>query len=161
LHVGVYVVAGPVALFEVETAEGCSPFNTVFTNLSDTNKAVENYWNFDTRFNTIIHQSSLTNPFTRAFPENLTDTIQQYTVRLTVKGAFGMCPNSKEKIIKIKPNIKAGFTAANTEGCSPLLVHFNDTSIGYLDTLNSYWDFSVYQQTYQPITEYTFTITSE
>ena len=120
LHVGVYVVAGPVAQFDVATVEGCSPFNALFTNLSDTVKAVENYWNFDTRFNTIVHQSSLTNPFERVFPENFTDSIQEYKVRLTVKGAFGMCPNSKEKIIKVKPSINAGFTANNTMGCSPL-----------------------------------------
>ncbi|HEX2394190.1 MAG TPA: hypothetical protein VHI78_02530, partial [Bacteroidales bacterium] len=156
LHVGVYVIPGPVALFEVETVEGCSPFNAVFENLSDTNKAIQNYWNFDTRYNITVPQSSLTNPFTYTFPENLTDTIQKYTVRLTVKGDFNMCPNSKEKIIRIKPSIKAGFTADNTEGCSPLPVHFNDTSTGYLDTLNSYWDYGVYQQTYQKSPDYTF-----
>ena len=156
LHVGVYVVAGPVALFEVQTVEGCSPFNALFTNQSDTTKAVQNYWNFDTRYNNIVHQSSLTNPFTRAFPENHTDTIQEYTVRLTVKGEFGMCPNSREKVIKVKPNISAGFLADNNVGCSPLPIHFNDTSVGYIDTLNSYWDFTTYQQTYAPSTDYTF-----
>ena len=36
------------------------------------------------------------------------------------------------------------------------LANFNDTSIGYLDTLNTYWDFSIYQQTYTPSTNYTF-----
>ena len=156
LHVGVYVVAGPVALFDVATAEGCSPFNAIFTNLSDTTKAVQNYWNFDTRYNTVVHQSSLTNPFTWTYPMNFTDSIQEYTVRLTVKGEFGMCPNTREKIIRVKPNIDAGFTADNNVGCSPLPIHFNDTSVGVIDTLNSYWDFSTYQQTYRPTTDYTF-----
>ncbi len=156
LHVGVYVVPGPVAQFEVETVEGCSPFNAVFTNLTDTIKAVQNYWNFDTRYNVTVPQSSLTNPFTRAFPENFTDTIQEYTVRLTTKGEFNMCPNSKEKVIKIKPNIKAAFTADNSIGCAPLPVHFSDQSIGYIDTLNSYWDFGVYQQTYRAETDFEF-----
>ncbi len=156
LHVGVYVVPGPVALFDVETVEGCSPFNAVFTNQSDTTKAVQNYWNFDTRYNTIVHQSSLTNPFTWSFPRNYTDSIQEYTVRLTVKGEFGMCPNTREKIIKVKPNIDAGFTADDNIGCNPLPVHFNDTSVGVIDTLNSYWDFVTYQQTYTPAVSYTF-----
>jgi PKD repeat protein len=156
LHIGIYVIAGPIAQFEVETVEGCSPFNAVFTNLSDTNKAVQNYWNFDTRYSTTVPQSSLSNPFTRTFPENLTDTIQKYTVRLTVKGAYNMCPNSKEKVIKVLPTIKAGFMADNNIGCSPLPVHFNDTSIGYLDTLNTYWDFGPYQHTYLPSLDYTF-----
>lgn len=156
LHVGVYVIPGPVALFEVETIEGCSPFTAVFTNLSDPNKAVQNYWNFDTRYSTTVPQSSLTNPFTYTFPENFTDSIQQYTVRLTVKGDFNMCPNSREKIIRIKPGIKAGITADNALGCPPLPVHFSDTSIGYIDTLNSYWDFGNYQQGYEKNPDYVF-----
>lgn len=156
LIMNIYVVAGPVAMFEVQDATGCSPFHPVFTNQSDTNLAVENYWNFDTRYNTIVHQSSLTNPFTWEYPENLTDSIQQYTVRLTVKGEFGMCPNQREKIIKVKPSVKAGFTNDQVIGCNPLLVHFNDTSQGFIDTLNSYWDFINYQQTYEPNPSFTF-----
>ncbi|HLO57918.1 MAG TPA: PKD domain-containing protein [Bacteroidales bacterium] len=156
LHVGVYVIPGPVAMFEVETVEGCSPFKATITNLSDTNKAVQNYWNFDTRYSATVKQSTLTNPFTYTFPENLTDSIQRYTIRLTVKGDFNMCPNSEEKIIKIKPSLKAGYTIDTNLGCSPLEVHFNDTSIGYIDTLNTYWDFGTYQQTYRPNTHYLF-----
>ena len=156
LIINLYVVAGPVALFEVESAEGCSPFRTVFTNQSDTVKAAQNYWNFDTRYTTVVHQSSLTNPFSWEFPENYTDTVQKYTVRLTVKGDFGMCPNTREKVITVKPNIKAGFTADNNLGCSPLPVHFADTSQGVIDTLNSYWDFVTYHQTYKPSTSFTF-----
>jgi len=156
LIINLYVVAGPVALFDVESAEGCSPFRAVFTNKSDTTKAEQNYWNFDTRYNNIVHQSSLTNPFLYAFPENHTDSIQEYTVRLTVKGQFGMCPNTREKKIKIKPNVIAGFTGNIDIGCSPLEVKFTDTTIGYLDTLNSYWDFGVYQQTYEPAPVFEF-----
>jgi PKD repeat protein len=156
LTINLYVVDGPVALFDVETAEGCSPFKALFTNKSDTVRAVENYWNFDTRYNHIVHQSSLTNPFTWDFPENITDSVQQYTVRLTVKGEFGMCPNTREKIIKVKPNIHAGFIADKNVGCTPLPVHFSDTSLGVIDTLNSYWDFVTYQQTYTPDLSFTF-----
>jgi len=144
----IYVVPGPVALFEVESAIGCSPFTAKFTNLSDTTRAVENYWNFDTRYNTVVHQSTLSNPFDWSFPENLTDTVQEYTVRLTVKGAFGMCANTEEKIIRVKPNVQAGFTADVDIGCNPLPVHFADTSKGVIDSLSTYWDFGNYQHTY-------------
>ncbi|MBN2482073.1 MAG: gliding motility-associated C-terminal domain-containing protein [Bacteroidales bacterium] len=156
LIMNIYVVAGPVAMFEVENATGCSPFTATFTNMSDTIRAVQNYWNFDTRYNTIVHQSSLSNPFEWKFPENLTDSIQEYTVRLTVKGEFGMCPNQREKVIKVKPTVKAGFIADQNIGCNPLPVHFSDTSLGVIDTLNSYWDFVNYQQTYEPNPSFTF-----
>lgn len=156
LYVGVYVIEGPKALFEVNTVVGCSPLNITFTNLSDTAKAAENYWNFDTRFNTTVNQSSLTNPFPFPYPPNYTDTIQKYTVRLTVKGDYHMCPDQSEQTISVLPSINAGFTADTNMGCSPLLVHFNDTSVGYIDTLNSYWDFGTYQERYKPATSFTF-----
>lgn len=152
----ILAMVGPVAQFNIEDNESCSPFAPTFHNLTDMTKAKTLEWNFDTRYNTWVNNNTLTNPFKWPYAENLSDTVQEYTIQLLAKGLSGNCPSISQKKVRILPNVKAGFESDKSVGCSPLPVHFNDTTIGYVDTLNSYWDFGPYQHTYEPDLDYTF-----
>jgi gliding motility-associated-like protein len=152
----ILAMVGPVAQFNIENNESCSPFAPTFTNHTDMTKAKSLEWNFNYPSGGWVNNTTLTNPFKRPYPENLSDTIQEYTIQLLAKGLSGNCPSISQKTIRILPNVKAGFMSDNNMGCSPLPVHFSDTSIGYLDTLNTYWDFGPYQHTYKPSIDYIF-----
>ena len=148
----------PVANFDISNPVGCSPYNPEFTNRTDFSLAESMLWDFDyVHKNTdTINQVLLTNPFHHLFPENITDTPQYYTVKLYAWAPFGECPSERVNTITILPNVKAGFLADTNIGCNPLTVEFNDTSIGFIDTLNSFWDFDTYLQTYIPNPVHTF-----
>jgi PKD repeat protein len=152
----VYALAGPIALFNIQEKQGCSPFSPVFTNQTDPVRAETMEWNFDTRYNDWVDDATLSNPFTWPYPENNTDTVQEYTIKLLAKGIFGECPSSISKTIKVLPNVKAGFLADTVSGCHPLRVRFTDTTFGSLDTVKTYWDFVTNQMTYDSIISYTF-----
>ncbi len=152
----ILAMVGPTAQFNIEDNESCSPFAPTFHNLTDMTHAKSLEWNFDTRYNTWVNNTTLTNPFKWPYAENLSDTVQEYTIQLLAKGLSGNCPSITQKKVRILPNVKAGFESDKFIGCSPLTVQFNDTTIGYVDTLNSYWDFGPYQSTYEPSLEYTF-----
>jgi PKD repeat protein len=152
----VLAMVGPVAQFDIEENVACSPFAPVFTNHTDMTKAKSLQWNFDTRYNVWINNNTLTNPFNWPYPENLTDSVQEYTIQLLAKGLAGNCPSIQQKKVRVLPNVKAGFTGDGNLGCNPLTVTFTDTSFGTVDTLNSYWDFVTYQQIYTHNPTYTF-----
>ena len=156
VNLNIYALYGPVALFNLQEKQGCSPFTPRFTNMTDPNRAETMVWNFDTRYNDWIDNSTLSNPFTRLYPENNTDSIQQYKIKLVAKGIFGECPDSITKTIKVLPNVRAGFLTDTLSGCHPLQVQFTDTSFGSLDTIKSYWDFATNQLTYDSIISFTF-----
>jgi gliding motility-associated-like protein len=152
----ILTMIGPVAQFDIENNESCSPFKPLFTNHTDMTRAKTLQWNFDTRYSTWVNNNTLTNPFKWPYPENLTDSVQEYTIQLLAKGLSGNCPSISQKKVRILPNVKAGFTSDKNIGCAPLPVHLSDTSLGYLDTLNTYWDLGPYQHTYQQDLDYTF-----
>jgi PKD repeat protein len=152
----VLAMVGPVAQFDIEQNIACSPFAPLFTNYTDMTKAKSLQWNFDTRYNIWVDNSTLSKPFNWPYPENLTDTAQEYTIHLLAKGLSGNCPSTQQKTVRVLPNVKAGFTGDVNLGCNPLTVNFSDTSIGTLDPSNSYWDFVNYQQTYIPNPSYSF-----
>ena len=156
LILNIYALSGPVALFNIQEKEGCSPFSPLFTNQTDPGRAETMEWNFDTRYNDWIDDATLTNPFTRPYPENNTDTVQEYRIKLLVKGIFGECPDSLSKTIKVLPNIKAGFFTDTVSGCHPLRIQFTDTTFGFMDTVKTYWDFVTNQMTYDSIISHTF-----
>ncbi len=150
------VLLGPVANFEISSPSGCSPFSPTFVNT--TTNASFMLWDFDFEHKNTdtISQSLLPNPFTHMFPENLTDTPQVYRVKLMAWAEYGRCPSERLKTITVLPNVRAGFIADTNMGCNPLVVNFTDTTRGFIDTANAYWDFVTYQQSYTPNTSYTF-----
>jgi len=156
VNLNIFALYGPVALFNIKEKQGCSPFAPIFTNVTDQSRAETMIWNFDTRHNNWVNQSTLTNPFTWLYPENNTDTIQQYKIKLVAKGIFGECPDSIAKTIKVLPNVRAGFFTDTVSGCHPLRIRFTDTTAGSLDTIKSYWDFATNQTTYDSIISFTF-----
>ncbi len=157
IYVQARVYIAPTANFDVSPSSGCSPFNPLFTNQTDFNLAARMVWNFNAdNFNDTISQSFLPNPFNHLYPENLTDTPQYYRVRLYAWAPFNECLSIREKTITVLPNVHAGFIADTNMGCNPLMVNFTDTTVGFIDTANTYWDFVTYQQTYTPNTSYTF-----
>ena len=150
IYVSPRVYLAPVANFSISNPVACSPANPLFTNQTDFGLAESMLWDFDydNKNTDTVNQVLLSNPFNHLFPENLTDTPQYYKVKLYAWAPFGECPSEREKTITILPNVIAGFIADTNIGCNPLTVQFSDTSIGYLDPLNSYWDFDTYLQTY-------------
>ncbi|MBN2213828.1 MAG: PKD domain-containing protein [Bacteroidales bacterium] len=152
IYVQARVINGPIADFTVSDPVGCSPYDPLFTNTTDFGLAERMLWNFNAiNFTDTISQSELPNPFNHGFPENHTDTLQHYRVRLTAWGPFGECPSFREKIITIKPGVDAQFSVDKSAGCSPLLINFNNTSSGHIATTGYYWDFGDQTQSFDSI----------
>ena len=157
IYVQATVLNAPVADFTVSNAVGCSPYEPLFTNTTNFSLAEKMLWNFNAvNYTDTISQSLLPNPFNHAFPENHTDTLQHYLVRLMAWGPFGECPSMREKVITIKPGVDAQFTADNTSGCSPLAVNFNNTSSGHIATTGYYWEFGDQTQSFDSIPSKTY-----
>ncbi|MBN1414744.1 MAG: PKD domain-containing protein [Bacteroidales bacterium] len=152
------VYIAPVANFSISNPIACSPYNPLITNQTDFALADNMLWDFDFEHKNTdtINQVLLPNPFHHLFPENITDTPQVFRIKLYAWAPFGECPSEREKTVTILPNVIAGFLADTNMGCNPLTVTFTDTTIGYLDTLNSYWDFDTYLQTYTSNPTHTF-----
>lgn len=158
LNIEVIVGEEYASNFSFSADVGCSPFTTDLTNLSDTNAPIQ-IWNIIPAVGSAyeLNQDTLPLTFPLTLPENFTDSIQTHTVRLIVKGPSNSCPTSKTKEIKVKPFIKANFGAFDTIGCQPLLVNFNDSSYGNLDTINGFlWDFGDNSQTFDRNTSHVY-----
>ncbi len=152
IYVQARVINAPIADFTISNAVGCSPYAPLFNNTTNFAFADKMLWNFNAiNYTDTISQSLLPNPFNHNFPENHTDTLQHYRVKLIAWGPFGECPSFREKIITIKPGVDAQFTADNTIGCSPLTVNFNNTSSGHISTTGYYWEFGDQTQSFDSI----------
>ncbi|MBN2611254.1 MAG: PKD domain-containing protein [Bacteroidales bacterium] len=151
------VINGPVADFTVSSNVGCSPFSPLFTNTTDFALADKMLWNFNAvDYSDTISQTFLTNPFNHTFPENLSDSLQVYRVRLTAWGPYGSCPTEREMVITVKPGVKSQFTVDDSIGCSPLTVNFNNQSTGHINSTGYYWDFGDQTQSFDSLPSKTY-----
>lgn len=153
------VIMGPVADFDISNPIGCSPYDPIFTNKTDTAYAKKMWWNFNAINNSdTLPQTMLPFPvFNHLFPENNSDTLQYYRVQLVAWADFGSCKSEREKIITIKPGAKADFSVAgDTSGCSPLKVNFVNNSIGHIDSSGYYWDFGDHTQSFEESPSHTY-----
>lgn len=157
LPLQVIVMFRPVADFDVNPQEGCSPVTATIRHHVDMSKVGKMLWYFDFPSGTpAASQDTLSNPFQWTFPVNNTDSVLAYKIRLYTWAPYNACPDHMEKTVLIKPGVKADFVASDSAGCHPLNVSFTNLSTGHLNNQSYYWEFGDNLQSYDSIPVHTF-----
>ena len=149
------VYIGPTSDFSISESEGCTPFTPTLTNLTNTGYAKKMIWVFYNPYEE-INQDTIPMTFPYTFPDNNTDTIKLYRVRLYSYANFNSCRSIRERWVKVKPKITSEFSASPLTGCHPLVSDFTDLSTGNLDSTSYYWDFGDYTQSFEQNPTHTF-----
>jgi PKD repeat protein len=145
----IHVFIGPTSDFTLSPTEGCSPFTSVLTNITNTAYAKEMIWVFENPYME-INQDTIPFSFPYSLPENNSDSIQTYRIQLiSWESDFHECPNTKVRYVKVKPEVKADFSANPFIGCHPLITTFSDSSSGHLDSTSYFWDFGDWTQSFE------------
>ncbi len=137
------------ALFTVDTAKGCSPFEVDIAHFSK--GATIFSWDFGDGSLPSSHSgNSLSHTYV-----NTTNQPVTYVLKLEVESPFG-CTDILERVITVYPEVEAVFSSVS-EGCHPLTVAFSNASVNahYFE-----WEFG--SEGYSAIANpaYTFTNTS-
>jgi PKD repeat protein len=141
LPLQVIVMYRPVADFDIDVQEACSPFTATITHKVDLSRVGRMEWYFDyPAMVPAANQDTLANPFQWTFPENNTDSVVPYRIRLYTWAPYNACPYEMEKTVLIKPGVVADFTISDSSGCHPLPVYFNNQSTGHLTNNSYHWD---------------------
>lgn len=119
----------PIANFQTNVDEGCTPLEISFMNTSIGRPNSFN-WDFDNG-----NTSNSKNPDEQVFIAEDNDTI--YTIVLEVSNECGSDSIAKS-ISVLKNSVTAFFSAPKTRGCAPLHLEFMNHSTG--ETINN-WDF--------------------
>ncbi len=123
----------PIVNFKVRDTSGCSPLNTLFTDLSSTSIGNITSWKWDFNDGGISILQNPTNNFTTAGNYNI-------TLKVTNNGG---CSNSLTKVayIKIYDPIRPNFSFSDPVKCkSPETISFSNTTVGP-GTLSYLWNF--------------------
>ena len=126
------VFSQPTASFSINYPNPvCNPAVISFTNTS-TGTGLTYAWNFGVSAGT---NSTLQNPSVTYL------TCGTFNVSLTVTDGNGQSASIMQAVtVHCSPT--ASFTVTQSSGCSPLLVHFNNTSTAGSGSITSYaWDF--------------------
>lgn len=118
------------AYFSATPVSGCAPIVVHFTD-SSVGNPTEWHWDLGNGVTSVLQNPSATyfNPGT-------------YTVKLWVKNATESDTIVKTQLITVFAPPSASFTASDTVGCFPLVVHFADQSSAGDGTIVSWnWDF--------------------
>lgn len=125
------VYPAPIAQFISSAISGCSPLTVQFDNLSFL--ADENLWIYGTGDSSTTaapnHEYIFVNPF---------QSPVSYTTVLEVISIDG-CESSYSQVVEVYPEVHADFEM-DAEGCAPLLVDFNNNSIGASSYIWSFGD---------------------
>ncbi len=126
------IVVNPrvVSLFDVSTDRGCNPLPVAFTNNSTGNATY--LWNFGDGNTTIDDSPSW------IFSHPSRENFQDFNVSLLATNAHG-CRSVSTRNIRVYPLVESLFTLQNVEGCTPLLVDFNNATVSSAYTYE--WDF--------------------
>ena len=138
------------ARFTVNISQGCAPVKVKVTNSSY--GATEKYTRWEWGDGTYTY-GTFTPPVHTY--RNTTDSAIDYNIHLVVRNDY--CVDSWDRIVRVYPEINAGFTQDTTVGCHPLTVNFTDTSSGNLDPNRYIWDFGDLSQSYDVNPTHTFT----
>ncbi len=145
----------PQAVFSVTPQEVCSPDSILIQNLSDVSNTSRQLWTFEPTTDTLIQVSD---SFYYAFPPNVSDTLQKYSVVLHAYSPGDYCKNSSSpQEIIVKPEINTGFTASIDQGCSPLTINFEDTTLTAHDSIGLRWNFDNGSQSFDSMPSIEFT----
>jgi gliding motility-associated-like protein len=127
----VQVFPRPIAQFTAFPSTGCSPMDVTLNNTSIL--AANSQWIYGTGDTSIVNMPSHT--FTYVNDGNSPDA---YNLRLIVTSAEG-CVSSFTQPINVYPEVHTQFSM-NEEGCSPLLVQFENMTTGANSHLWSFGD---------------------
>ena len=120
-----------VSQFDVDKLAGCNPLTVSFTNGSS---GLASYiWDFGDG-----GASAETNPASRSFSHVYKDQSQVFKVKLTATNKFG-CNSKDSTEITVYPLVKTDFQWNKFEGCTPLTVDLNNSSVSPLYKYR--WDF--------------------
>ena len=118
--------------FTIDTINACANYTAVIRNQS---AGVDSFRLFfgDGTDTSMLTFSTITHVYTN------NDTIPKtFTVLLAGKNEEG-CTDTVTRILHIRPQVQAAFSADRYSGCDSLLVQFTNQSTGY--KLSYYWDF--------------------
>ncbi len=127
------VKANPDVDFVLSASAGCAPYFTPeITNL--TTGGFEFYWDFGTGEvqDTMVNDSQFSYNFSNTTARQVSKTIS-----LTALSNNG-CLSSADRTVSVYPAMTASFTASDTEGCDPLNINFESTSV---DASSNRWLF--------------------
>ncbi len=142
----VTVFPSPLADFEMDQDQGCSPLQVNFTQTSS--GAVSYQWNFGDGA-----QSDDPDP-QHSYVVTDGEQSQVFYSHLQVTNAFG-CTDDTQQNIEVHPSVAVQFEADKTEGCSPVTVSFTNNSEGTGVTYS--WDYGDGQQSDIQDSEHTHT----
>lgn len=119
------------ASFTQNTTEGCGPLPVNFVNTSDLTAGATFSWDFGNGTS-----STQANPGTVTYQAEATGKDTTYVVTLTATTSCGSNSVTSTVLVKAKP--VAIFSPSRTDGCSPMLVNFTNTSPGGAGTTYFY-----------------------
>jgi PKD repeat protein len=123
-------VENPVADFTPDITNDCTPLVVTFTN-NDIKAGTQYEWNWGDGSPLEISNSPTVS---HTFINNSTVSDISYNVMLTAQRTNGtvVCTNTTTEFVTIKAGVNLVVNTATTEGCSPLLVTFENNSTGVL-----------------------------
>jgi len=119
--------------FTFSNATVCTPFDLTLNNSSI--GGVSYHWDFGDNSDTTVNN---TDPVIHRFSNPSPTDPVVYLITLTVTNAAG-CTSVQTKEITVLSSVQADFTATSVEGCHPVSVTFDNTSIG---AISYTWDFA-------------------
>jgi PKD repeat protein len=144
------------ASFTQSTDEGCGPLAINFVNTSDLTTGATFLWDFGNGTT-----SPQANPGTVTYEAEATGKDTTYVITLTATTSCGSNSVTSTVLVKAKPI--AIFSPSRTDGCSPMLVNFTNTSPGSAGT-TYFYDFGdgspVIQRTDKSPVQHTYNTTA-
>lgn len=138
--------------FKSDIYQGCAPLTVTLTDMSY--NVDHKYSRWDWGDGQIDYGTKYPPPHTY---RNTTNQPIDYTIQLVGISLDGYCNGTWESIIRVYPEINAGFTQDTTAGCHPINISFQDTSSGNLDTAGYFWYFGELGQSFELNPSFTFT----
>jgi gliding motility-associated-like protein len=139
----VTVFPKPVSSFTQNQAANCGPLPITFTNTS-----VHKFGGTinDFTFNWLFgngDSAQTKDPLETFYASPIQDTV--YAVRLIASSRFG-CRDTAQSTVRVYPNPRSSFSVNNDNGCGPLGVSFNNTSVpndtGNISIMSFNWNFN-------------------
>lgn len=130
----------PESNFYLDSYAVCSRDLLTVNNISDTTYSEKQLWNIEPA-GLVLNQDTLDRTFTIQIPDNLSDSIQKYTITLNSYSPGDYCVNPQSQTFNVKPHVTVDFTPSVDIGCSPLKVSFDKFVSSGSDTLYYRWDF--------------------
>jgi gliding motility-associated-like protein len=138
----VTVFPKPTSSFTQNETANCGPLPVLFTNTSNhkyggTIDDLAFNWRFDNN-----DSSTVKDPASLFDASAIQDTV--YHIRLIATTVFG-CSDTALSDVRVYPNPRASYSVSATQGCGPLAIHFNNTSVpndtGNISIMTFEWDF--------------------